>query len=268
MNNQGENTFNPSDILIKYFNTPECKAVWQGWSDKLKGNIATQLLVIEQGGKPSQAYIRELQQAICTKVAPLTALENALLMPKYRSTYVRDCISLGSSLSQLQIVHNGNNITMLYGISKDGYFACLPGCHFGCHMHEAKELFRNAEKLSAKFDMATAISLAECIQEACSEISENNGLSPLPVSQSILHQPWATTLNLSTRARNALLRVGKYEWEYPGEENRNQIRTIQELAAMSPTDIYKIRNMGERSRKEVQNELRRIGVQASAWYKV
>ena len=77
---------------------------------------------------------------------------------------------------------------------------------------------------------------------------------------SILDAPWKTTMNLSTRAFNSLRFWGKNNPEYP-------LRTIRDVAGMDRNQIQFMRNAGPKTRKEISEKLRSLGIESSEWFR-
>lgn len=259
-------------ILNQFFPSPDCRAVWMNWSNNLKGSISCNLAAMTKPGELAESYLQKLQDAACK--SDLQELLRLTAKPEYRTTTLLSCFVHAPQIITIRIWHQGNTYELLYGKVSEvsGHFMCMPDVHFSCYLSEANELFKNAEKLAVKFDMDTAIAIAECIQKAVAFANkkEEEMDNSLTAEQRILQQPWATAMNLSTRARNALHRVGKRTevvlWD--GKSEDKPLQTVQDVAALSPTEIYRIRNMGIVTRNEIRDELKRLGVQSTAWYKV
>ena len=56
-------------------------------------------------------------------------------------------------------IQSRSSIYVLFGKSRDGYFACIPDWQAGCHLVDLKDLFWNTESLSQSLGETDGITL-------------------------------------------------------------------------------------------------------------
>lgn len=172
-----------------------------------------------------------------------------------------------SVTNEFSVDIDGENYIVIYGRHVNGGFCCIPSHNFGCELGSADDTFYNAKKLFTKFTLRTAHALAGSIKTVCGTVdpsASGNDDSAEPVKKNdptVLTLPWATAMNLTTRAHNCLARNG-----HPARGGR-ELRTVGDVAIMTLDEIYKMKNAGNKTRKEIAGALKTLGVTHSAWYK-
>ena len=255
-------------IFEKHFGDSKCRAKWEAWNPNLRANIGTSIVCMEQAGPIPAETITEIRNAIMDNNPSL--LFN--ITSRGAGTTVRHTSSYGSTIrstypaavnKEFSIDIDGENYLIIYGNHVNGGFCCIPNRGFSCEMSDADDTSYNAKKLFHKFDLRTSFAIAEAIKKLCgSESKADAKPNSLEENASILEQPWPTVMHLSTRAHNCLARNA-----HPRIGGK-ELHTVGDVAALTMDAIYAMRNAGAVTRREIADELLRLGVKYSSWYNV
>lgn len=258
-------------ILNKYFDEPACKSVWKKWSNEALLNFCSELSIQDSKGRLSPAYIHRLRAAMCSNDHMLANLYREMQKPEYEpvpeQAQNKAVIKSSNPLPHVQeflVMIEGQRYLVIYGEHINGGFCCIPNKNYGCEMADPGDIFYNAQKLMGRFDLDTAMHLAEAIKKAHDALysqEDAGGSSHIVVSnKEILQRPWATTMTLSTRARNCLSRASRGY-----QDTSYNLETVEDIASLSSSDIYRIRNLGKVTIKEIRECLHSLGITGTAW---
>lgn len=260
-----------TDILTKYFDEPACRSVWKSWDEALIKSVATSLLTLEKQGQFAPSYIYRLRTALCSGNDYLPRLFHELNSPKYYAPNYKaqneikiKSIKTCEAVKEGMVEINGQTYMVIYGEHINGGFCCIPNRNFGCEMAEPTDILYNSRKLAAKFDLETALNIAEAVKEMfATEQPEQKVLASNKITaedRAVLKRPWATAMTLSARARNCLGRAGR------GYQSSNYtLETVEDVACLSAIEIYRIRNLGKVTIKEIRDNLHTLGIEGTAW---
>lgn len=57
-------------------------------------------------------------------------------------------------------IHSRSSITVIFGKTSQGHFACMPDFNVGCHIANLNDIFWNTERLTAVLGVADGVTVA------------------------------------------------------------------------------------------------------------
>ena len=145
----------------------------------------------------------------------------------------------------------GSHYLVIYGTHINGGFCCIPNWNFSCELGDADDVAFNTERLERPFGHDTAQALAELIKTTVTEVLAKN----------IMAKRWKELMpDLSQRAQNSIRNN-----DHPMRGGK-ALHTVGDIASMDIQEIYAMRNIGQKTRREIALKLKELGVAKTAWY--
>ena len=76
-----------------------------------------------------------------------------------------------SSHYEMQI-HSRSGITVLFGETSSGNFACVPDFEVGCHLADFSDVFYNTERLTAVMNPVDGITVAKALSAIADKLGQ------------------------------------------------------------------------------------------------
>ncbi len=67
-------------------------------------------------------------------------------------------------------IHSRSSITVVFGKTSQGYFACMPDFKSGCHLANSNDIYWNTEKLTAALGIVDGVTVAFAILHLYKEL--------------------------------------------------------------------------------------------------